>query len=72
VGPELKLKISNHLEDLWQLGLIGHVRGIQARLRELETAEPEAASLAQGLRAMVERFDMKRYMTTIRELREIA
>jgi signal transduction histidine kinase/CheY-like chemotaxis protein len=72
VSAEMRHTIGNHLEDLWQLGLIGHVRGIQARLREFETAEPAASALAQSLRAMVERFDMKRYMATIRELREIA
>jgi hypothetical protein len=46
------------------------VRGIQARLREFESLEPAAATLVRTLRAMVERFDMKGYMTTIRELRE--
>ncbi len=25
IGPELREKIATHLEDLWQLGLIGHV-----------------------------------------------
>jgi signal transduction histidine kinase/DNA-binding NarL/FixJ family response regulator len=70
IGPELREKIATHLEDLWQLGLIGHVRGIQSRLREFESAEPQAQGLAQALRAMVERFDMKRYMATIKELRE--
>ena len=65
-------RIGRHLEDLWQLGQIGHVRGIQARLREFETAEPAASSLARSLRGMVERFDMKSYMSTIRELRESA
>jgi CheY-like chemotaxis protein len=71
ISTELRHKIGKHLEDLWQLGLIGHVRGIQSRLREFEAAEPAAAGLAQSLHAMVERFDMKRYMTTIQELREI-
>jgi CheY-like chemotaxis protein len=70
VSPELRTRIARQLEDLWQLGLIGHVRGIQSRLREFEVEEPAAAALAKSLRAMVERFDMKRYMTTIRELRE--
>ncbi len=70
VSPELQARIGRHLEELWQLGLIGHVRGIQSRLREFEAAEPAAGALAKSLRAMVERFDMKRYMTTIRELRE--
>jgi signal transduction histidine kinase/DNA-binding NarL/FixJ family response regulator len=70
ITPELQSRIGKHLEDLWQLGLIGHVRGIQARLREFEASEPLAQPLAKALRAMVERFDMKRYMTTIKELRE--
>ncbi|HUG71780.1 MAG TPA: ATP-binding protein [Steroidobacteraceae bacterium] len=70
IAPELLQRIGKHLEDLWQLGQIGHVRGIQARLREFETIEPASATLVRTLRAMVERFDMKGYMTTIRELRE--
>jgi CheY-like chemotaxis protein len=70
VAPELRARATRHLEDLWQLGQIGHVRGIQARLREFESLEPAAATLVRTLRAMVERFDMKSYMTTIRELRE--
>jgi response regulator RpfG family c-di-GMP phosphodiesterase len=70
IDPALREKIRKHLEELWQLGLIGHIRGIQARLREFEAAEPAAGALARSLRAMVERFDMKRYMTTIQGLRE--
>jgi signal transduction histidine kinase/DNA-binding NarL/FixJ family response regulator/purine-cytosine permease-like protein len=70
VSAELRERVAQHLEDLWQLGLIGHVRGIQARLREFEAVEPTAVPLAQALRAMVERFDMRRYMTTIKELRD--
>jgi CheY-like chemotaxis protein len=69
-SPELLARLGKHLEDLWQLGLIGHVRGIQARLRDFEAQEPQAQSLVQALRAMVEKFDMKRYMTTIKGLRE--
>ncbi len=72
VTREVLGRIGRHLEDLWQLGQIGHVRGIQARLREFETAEPAASSLARSLRGMVERFDMNSYMTAIRELRESA
>jgi signal transduction histidine kinase/CheY-like chemotaxis protein len=72
VAPEVRDRIGTHLEELWQLGLIGHVRGIQSRLREFEAAEPGAAPLVQALRGMVERFDMKRYMKAIGELRESA
>ncbi len=70
ITAELRERIGRYLEELWQLGQIGHVRGIQSRLREFEVEEPAASALAQALRAMVERFDMKRYMTTIRGLRE--
>lgn len=70
MGAELLARAARHLEELWQLGQIGHVRGIQARLREFESAEPAAAALVRSLRAMVERFDMKGYMSTIRGLRE--
>jgi hypothetical protein len=70
VAPALLGRIGRHLEDLWQLGQIGHVRGIQARLREFEAVEPSAMALARSLRMMVERFEMKGYMTMIQELRE--
>src|SRR5690606_37204775 len=70
LAPELLARLGRHLEDLWQLGQIGHVRGIQARLREFEVAEPGAGALVRALRVMVERFDMRGYMMTIRELRE--
>ncbi|MEO6078639.1 MAG: ATP-binding protein [Steroidobacteraceae bacterium] len=69
-SPELLGQVGKHLEDLWQLGLIGHVRGIQSRLRDVEAQEPQALPLVQALRGMVEKFDMKRYMTTIEGLRE--
>ena len=60
-----------HLAQRW-LRQLRQLRGIQSRLREFEAAEPAAAAVAQSLRAMVERFDMKRYMMTIGDLREIA
>jgi signal transduction histidine kinase/CheY-like chemotaxis protein len=70
INPDLSRRFSRHLEDLWQLGQIGHVRGIQSRLRDFESQEPQAQPLVRALREMVGRFEMKRYMTTIRELRE--
>jgi CheY-like chemotaxis protein len=69
-GPEQFGRFSKHLEDLWQLGQIGHVRGIQSRLRDFEAQEPQAQPLVRALRVMVEKFDMKGYMTTIKGLRE--
>jgi CheY-like chemotaxis protein len=70
VTPELARRCARHLEDLWQLGQIGHVRGIQSRLRDFELQEPEAKPLVELLRGMVEKFDMKRYMATVKGLRE--
>ena len=58
-----------HLDDLYQLGLIGHVRGIQAKLREVEAEDAANESLVGELRGMVNRFEMKRYMATIEALR---
>jgi signal transduction histidine kinase/DNA-binding NarL/FixJ family response regulator len=69
--PELGIadRSRRHLEDLYQLGLIGHVRGIQAKLREVEAEDERNQQLIGELRAMVARFEMKRYMATIEALR---
>jgi hypothetical protein len=70
ISAALAGQFERHLEELWQLGQIGHVRGIQSRLRDFESHEPQAAPLVRALRAMVESFDMKRYMNTIKGIRE--
>jgi hypothetical protein len=59
----------HHLEDLWQLGKIGHVRGIQAKLRDIESEDPGARPITAHLRGLVESFEMKRYMEVVGELR---
>jgi hypothetical protein len=59
----------HHLEDLWQLGRIGHVRAIHAKLDDIEAEDPTAKSVTAHLRGLVESFAMKRYMEVIRELR---
>ena len=58
-----------HIDDLHQLGLIGHVRGIQARLREIENEHPENRAAVIQLRQLVVRFEMKRYMQVIERMR---
>lgn len=70
LAPALRARLGPYLEDLWQLGEIGHVRGIEARLRELEDTEPAAATMVRALRRLLERFDMKGYMKMIGEWRE--
>jgi signal transduction histidine kinase/CheY-like chemotaxis protein len=66
---ELSVDSLHHIEDLYRLGRIGHVRGIEAKLVELETEDPCAAALTAHLRTLVSNFDLKRYMTVVGALR---
>jgi DNA-binding response OmpR family regulator len=59
----------HHLEDLYRLGRIGHVRGIEAKLRELELEDPVNEAFAAELRTLVSNFDLKRYMHVLEALR---
>jgi CheY-like chemotaxis protein len=58
-----------HLDELYQLGRIGHVRGIQAKLRELEQEHADNQPFVSQLRALLGNFELKRYMTVIGEHR---
>jgi response regulator RpfG family c-di-GMP phosphodiesterase len=58
-----------HLEDLYRLGRIGHVRGIEAKLREIELEDPVNEAFAGQLRTLVSNFDLKRYMSVLESLR---
>jgi signal transduction histidine kinase/CheY-like chemotaxis protein/purine-cytosine permease-like protein len=64
--PELA---PQHLDDLYHLGLIGHVRGIQAKLREME-ADPANRPFADRMRTLVANFDLKRYMHVLEGMRK--
>jgi CheY-like chemotaxis protein len=59
----------HHIEDLYRLGRIGHVRGIEAKLVELEAEDPGAVTLTAHLRTLVCNFDLKRYMQVVGALR---
>jgi signal transduction histidine kinase len=59
----------HHLDDLYRLGCIGHVRGIEAKLRELELEDPANEAFAAQLRSLVANFDLKRYMNVLENLR---
>ena len=67
---ELSADSLHHIEDLYRLGRIGHVRGIEAKLVELEAEDPGAAALTSHLRTLVANFDLKRYMNVVAALRE--
>ncbi|MGA8706490.1 MAG: ATP-binding protein [Steroidobacteraceae bacterium] len=59
----------HHFDDLYRLGRIGHVRGIEAKLRELELEDPANEAVAAQLRVLVSNFDLKRYMNVLEALR---
>jgi hypothetical protein len=61
-----------HLSDLLQLGRIGYVRGIEAKLNEIAEAEPETAEFAGHLREMVRGFELSRYMACLENLPELS
>jgi signal transduction histidine kinase/CheY-like chemotaxis protein len=58
-----------HLRDLYALGRIGHVRGIEAKLNQLEAESPAHGPLAAHLRGLIANFDLKRYMSVVAALR---
>jgi signal transduction histidine kinase/CheY-like chemotaxis protein len=60
----------HHIEDLYRLGRIGHVRGIEAKLKEIETENPSTAPFAAHLRTLVTNFDLKRYMSVLAAIRK--
>jgi len=59
----------HHLDDLYRLGRIGHVRGIEAKLRELELEDSANDALTAHLRTLVSNFDLKRYMNVLETMR---
>jgi len=61
--------VRHHIDDLYQLGKIGHVRGIQAKLKEIEAEDPDNRVFTGRLRALVANFDLKRYMTVLEAMR---
>ncbi|MEJ8472796.1 hybrid sensor histidine kinase/response regulator [Roseibium algae] len=55
------LPSSESLEMLRQLSQMGYVRGIQAKLDDIELQEPGAAAFVAHMRELVQDFDIKRY-----------
>jgi signal transduction histidine kinase/CheY-like chemotaxis protein/purine-cytosine permease-like protein len=71
VAPKSRLnsRSQHHLDDLYRLGRIGHVRGIEAKLREFELEDPVNEAFATELRTLIGNFDLKRYMHVLETLR---
>jgi len=70
VAGSLPAHSHHHLDDLYQLGRIGHVRGIHAKLHEMEAEDAANLPFAAHLRLLVSNFNLKRYMTVLEELRK--
>jgi hypothetical protein len=60
----------HHIGALYELGRIGHVRGIEAKLREMEAEHPANGPFAAQLRGFISNFDLKRYMTVLEAARK--
>ena len=60
----------HHLGALYELGRIGHVRGIEAKLREIEAEHPANGAFAAQLRGFISNFDLKRYMTVLESMQK--
>ncbi|MFT4046463.1 MAG: ATP-binding protein [Solimonas sp.] len=50
-----------YLDELLQLGRIGHVRGIQAKLREIAEEDPAHEPFTRNLHDLVRKFDLRAY-----------
>jgi CheY-like chemotaxis protein/anti-sigma regulatory factor (Ser/Thr protein kinase) len=66
---ELPFHSRHHVNDLYQLGKIGHVRGIQAKLRQIEADDPASKAFTTHMQSLVANFDLKRYMNVLETLR---
>ena len=58
---------AEHVAELKRLGRIGYVRGIESKLDQLETHEPNRAFVAE-LRRHVRAFDFRRYTAALEEI----
>ena len=54
-----------HIAELQQLGRIGHVRGIERKLSEMENEDRVYAALVAELRALVRGFELKRFLEIV-------
>lgn len=63
--PELA---ASYLAEIEQKALIGHVRGVEAKIGEMQAAVPDSEALAQRLLACLDQFDIKGLLTIIRAI----
>jgi signal transduction histidine kinase/DNA-binding response OmpR family regulator len=54
-----------HIADLTHLGQIGYVRGIQAKLTEIEAESPHLKPFVEHMRGLVAVYDLRRFMSAL-------
>jgi CheY-like chemotaxis protein len=59
---------ARHIEDLINLGQLGYIRAIQLKLDEIGVDCPEHKDFVSEMRSLINRFDLDRYMTTLKTL----
>ena len=59
---------ANQVEELISLGQLGYIRAIQVKLDEIGTDYPEHRDFVSEMRSLVDRFDLDRYMATLKGL----
>ncbi len=57
-----------HIAELRRLGRIGYVRGIQAKLDEIEGEDPACHAFVVHMRSLVKEFEFARYMAALETL----
>jgi response regulator RpfG family c-di-GMP phosphodiesterase len=66
---QLRLPPGDDIDELINLGEIGHVRRIQEKLNEIEHTAAEYSGFVAPLRAFISAFDLKRYLATLEAMR---
>jgi hypothetical protein len=56
------------IEELLDLGEMGYIRAIQAKLDEIGNENPEHAGFASQMRSLIDCFDVDQFMATLKAL----
>jgi hypothetical protein len=59
----------NDIDELIDLGEIGHVRKILDKLLEIENSSPECGDFVEQMRTIVNAFDLRRYAAALQAIR---
>jgi CheY-like chemotaxis protein len=71
-APQMTAKLPTgcDIDELIQLGEIGHVTRILERLSEIESGAPECREFIGRMRSIVNAFDFRRYVAALQEVRD--